>query len=214
VDQPIRVAVVHESRLIRDGLCDLLGHQREVQVVGSFADARGVGTLSAEDDPVLLYDLDTAHHDGPAEIMALQRTLPGVRLLFVNVDDDDGAIIECVRAGAAGCVLRDASVQDLIAAVRSVRDGRPPDSPRVITSLFAYVASLRAEPNAPAPEELTPREHEILALLVEGLSNKEIAERLVLQRQTVKNYGHVVMQKLGIHSRLELIRSFRSRRRP
>ena len=109
--------------------------------------------------------------------------------------------------------LRDASVQDLIAAVRAVRDGKPPLSLRVITSLFAYVASLRDDPEAPAPEALTPREREILALLAEGLSNKEIAERLVLQPQTVKNYGHAVMQKLGLHSRLELIKSYRSRRR-
>jgi DNA-binding NarL/FixJ family response regulator len=214
VDQPIRVAVVHGSRLIRDGLCELLGQQSDVQVVGSFSDARGVSTLRADEDSVLLYDLDTAHSDGPAEIMALQRTLPSAHLLFVNVDDDDGAIIECIRAGAAGCVLRDASVQDLIAAVRSVRDGKPPHSPRVITSLFAYVASLRDDPDAPVPEELTPREREILALMAEGLSNKEIAERLVLQPQSVKNYGHAVMQKLGIHSRLELIKSLRSRRRP
>jgi len=204
---------VHGSRLIRDGLCDLLGHQEEVQVVGSFADALALGTLQADHDAVLLYDLDTAHKDGPAKIMALQQALPRARILFVNVDDDDQAIIECVKAGASGCVLRDASMQDLIAAVRSVRDGKPPLSPRVITSLFAYVASLRDDPDAPAPEGLTPREHEILALMAEGLSNKEIADRLVLQPQTVKNYGHVIMQKLGIHSRLELIKSFRSRRR-
>lgn len=210
----MRVAVVLGSRLIRDGLCDLLGHHDEIQVVGSFSDARGAGTLRADEDSVLLYDLDTAHRDGPAEIMALQQSLPHTRILFVNVDDDDRAIIECVKAGASGCVLRDASVQDLIAAVRAVRDGKPPLSPRVITSLFAYVASLRDDPDAPAPEALTPREREILALLAEGLSNKEIAERLVLQPQTVKNYGHAIMQKLGIHSRLELIKSFRARRRP
>jgi DNA-binding NarL/FixJ family response regulator len=213
VEDPIRLAVVHGSRLVRDGMSDLLGHEQSVEVVGTFSGATEALVLRPDDDVVLLYDLSTAHEDGAAEVMALQRDRSRVRILFVNVEDDDQAIIECVRAGASGCVLQDATVQDLIAAVRAVRDGAPPASPRVITSLFKYVASLRLDADAPTPEELTPREREILTLMTEGFSNKEIAERLVLQPQTVKNYGHVIMQKLGVHSRLDLIKALRPRRR-
>ena len=214
MEEPIRVAVVQGSRLTRDGLADLLGRQPAVSVIGSFSGARAAEALGSEDDAVLLYDLGTAHQDGPAAIMALQQSHASTRILFVNVDDDDRAIIECVRAGASGCVLLDASMPDLIAAVRCVRDGTTPVSPRVITSLFSYVAGLRTDADAAPPEALTPREQEILALMAEGLNNKEIAERLVLQPQTVKNYGHMIMQKLGVHSRLEVIKSFRPRRRP
>ncbi len=211
MDEPMSVGVVHVGRLIRDGVTDLLGHESTVRVVGSFSSARDAQTVRADLDCVLLYDLATAHNDGAAELMALQHIRPRARILFFNVDDDDQAIIECVRAGASGCVLQDASLHDLIAAVRAVRDGRPPESSRVITSLFSYVASLRTGEDSVPPERLTPREQEILALMAEGLSNKEIAERLVLQPQTVKNYGHLIMQKLGVHSRLEVLKSFRAR---
>lgn len=192
---------------------DLLAREQSIEVLGSFAGASEARGLRPDDDVVLLYDLPTAHKDGVAEIMAFQRDRLRIRILFVNVEDDDQAIIECVKAGASGCVLQDASVQDLIAAVRAVRAGEPPASPRVITSLFNYVASLRLDPDAPPPEELTPREREILALMTEGLSNKEIAQRLVLQPQTVKNYGHLIMQKLGVHTRLDLMKLLRPRRR-
>lgn len=184
-----------------------------MRVIGVYSGAREARSLAADEDGVLLFDLRTAHDDGATEVMALQQGHPCARILFFNVADDDAAIIECVRAGASGCVLEDASVSDLLAAVRSVCSGTPPLSPRVITSLFNYVASLRLDKDAPPPETLTSREQEILALMAEGLSNKEIAEKLVLQPQTVKNYAHLILQKLGVHSRLEVIRSLRSRRR-
>ena len=144
--------------------------------------------------------------------MALHRTLPQAKLLMFNVDDDDQAIIECVRAGASGCILQEATVDELLAAVHSLMSGMAPQSPRVITSLFSYVASLQRGDERAEPVPLTPREEQILALMAEGLSNKEIAARLVLQPQTVKNYAHLVMQKLDLHSRLDVVRTLRGRR--
>jgi two-component system response regulator DevR len=214
VQEPIRVAVIHGGRLIRDGMAELLGHEAAVRMVGTFASAREARAALADGgDRVVLYDLDTAHQDGAAEVMSL-REQPGGRILFFNVADDDAAIIECIQTGASGCVLQDASIQDLVAAIRSVGNGAPPLSPRVITTLFRYVAGLTAGTAVPGPEKLTTREQEILALITEGLSNKEIAERLVLQPQTVKNYVHLVMQKLGVRSRFAFMRSMRTRKRP
>lgn len=206
---PIVVGVVHSGRLIRDGVCDLLSRQSDLEVRSAYASVADVAARPIPGPHVLLLDVLTARAAGAAT-MALHAGLPEAKILMFNVEDDDRAIVECVRAGAAGCVLVDATVEELLAAVHALWSGLTPQSPRVMTSLFSYVASLeRGEERPAAAAALTPREEQILALMAEGLSNKEIAARLVLQHQTVKNYAHLVMQKLDLHSRLDVMRAFR-----
>ena len=209
---PVRVGIVHGSRLIGEGLRDLLSHESSLDVVAVFP-----GIDAATRDPVggthvLLTDLTSLRRAGMSGLRALLSAAPAGKVLVFDVEDDDAAIVECVRAGAAGCVLRDASLTELVAAIASVATGSAPLSPRIITSLFRYVAD-QAEGRETSISDLTPREEEILQLLSEGLSNKEIAGRLFLQPQTVKNYVHLVFQKLDVHSRLDVIRLLRSRRR-
>lgn len=205
------VGIVHASRLIRDGLCDLLAH-RGLNVTMAYGTVADAASRPIQGEHVLLLDLATARAAGAETLMALHHTLPLAKLLMFNVDDDDQAIVECVRAGASGCILQEATVDELLAAVHSLMSGTVPQSPRVITSLFSYVASLQRGDERAEPVPLTPREEQILALMAEGLSNKEIAARLVLQPQTVKNYAHLVMQKLDLHSRLDVLRTLRARR--
>ncbi len=206
------VGIVHASRLIRDGLCDLLARRGGLDVVSAYGSVADVVPRPIPQAHVLLLDLATARAAGADAVMALHRTVPQAKLLMFNVDDDDQAIVECVRAGASGCILQEATVDELLAAVHSLISGMAPQSPRVITSLFSYVASLQRGDERAEPVPLTPREEQILALMAEGLSNKEIAARLVLQPQTVKNYAHLVMQKLDLHSRLDVVRTLRGRR--
>ena len=104
-------------------------------------------------------------------------------------------------------------MEDLVAAIRSVARGVPYTSPRVITSLFSYVAGLQAGEDRPPPSNLTPREEQVLRLLAEGMSNREIAAQLRLRPQTVKNYVHLILQKLDLRSRLDIIKLFRTGRR-
>ncbi len=209
---PVPVGVIHASPLIRDGISSVLARQPDVRVAATFENARDVLRRAISGEHILLYDLETNHQDGPT-LMASLQALPGVKILIFGVADNDQAIIECVRAGASGCILQGASVEDLVAAVCSLAQGTPPLSPRVITTLFSYVARLGAgEDHAPAAP-LTPREEQILQLILEGLTNKEIAQRLYLRPQTVKNYVHLVLQKLNLHQRLEVIRVFRSGRK-
>jgi DNA-binding NarL/FixJ family response regulator len=204
------VAIVLASRLIRDGTVDLLAHQPGIRVVGTFGSARDVLQRPPTGPHVLLFDLSTARQDGPAVMMELHQRVPHARILMFNVMDDDQAIIECVRVGASGCILQDASLGDLLTAIRSVALGTPHSSPRVITSLFAYVASLQAGDERMRPVPLTKREEQILEFMAEGLSNKEIGQRLYLQPQTVKNYVHLILQKLDLRNRLDVIKLLRS----
>ncbi|MEX2045896.1 MAG: response regulator transcription factor [Chloroflexota bacterium] len=209
---PVRVGVVHGSRLISEGLRDLLAREPSVSVVGLFSELGAAARDPLAGSHVLLADLASVRAAGMAGLQAVLVAAPEGRILVFDVEDDDAAIVECVRAGAAGCVLRDASLVELVAAIASVVDGTVPASPRIITSLFRFVAE-QAEGREASISDLTPREEEILQLLAEGLSNKEIAGRLFLQPQTVKNYVHLVFQKLDVHSRLDVIRLLRSRRR-
>ncbi len=213
MSEPIVVGIIHVSSLIREGMKDLLNRQPSVRVAGTFGNAREVLAQPIQGDHILLYDLGTSHQDGMALMTELRQQVPRAKILVFGVADDDQAIIECVRAGASGCILQDASLDDLLAAIRSLSQGTAPLSPRVITTLFSYVAGLQAGEDRPPATPLTPREEQILQLMAEGLTNKEIGQRLYLQPQTVKNYVHLVLQKLNLRHRLEVIRYLRSPKR-
>lgn len=208
-----RVSVVHASPPLREGLGELLKRQSDLHVLRLYASAHEALQQAPLDDHVLVYDLATAHKDGPAQVMKVHQSLPQAKILMFNVTDNDQAIIECVRIGASGCVLQDASMEELVGAIRGVARGEQIASPRVLTSLFSYVASLRDADHPTLAPQLSKREEQILQLMAEGLSNKQIAKKMFLQPQTVKNYVHIIFQKLDVHSRLDVIRSLRSRQR-
>lgn len=210
---PTRVGVVHRNPVVREAVRGLLALQPSMQAVGSFASAQDVLKAPLEGDHVLVYDLGTARWDGHDQVAYLHRRLPRARMIMIDVPDEDQAIVECIRAGASGCVLQDGSLDDWLVAIRSVSAGIPYTSDRVITSVFSYVASLQAgEESAPQPR-LTGREEQIIQLLGEGLTNKEIAGRLSLEHQTVKNYVHNILQKLDVRTRFDAIRSARPSKR-
>ncbi|MGH2375032.1 MAG: response regulator, partial [bacterium] len=139
MDEPTIVGIIHISSLIREGIRDLLSWQSGILVVGTFDNARVVLSQPIQGDHILLYDFETSHQDGPALMTDLRQRIPLAKILVFGVADNDQAIIECVRAGASGCILQDASLDDLVAAIRSLALGTPPISPRVVTTLFRYV---------------------------------------------------------------------------
>jgi two-component system nitrate/nitrite response regulator NarL len=204
---------VHRSPVLAQGLAELLAAQPGLQVAGTYSSAVEALQSPLPAEGILICDLQSAKAEGASKLMELHKRPARPRILMFEVTDDDQAIIECVRAGVSGCVLEDATLDELLAAVRSVADGTPPASPRVITSLFSYVASLQSDDKPALAPALTPREGQILEFLAEGYSNREIEARLSLQPQTVKNYVHLVLQKMNMRSRLDIIRRLRSGRR-
>ena len=198
--QTVAVAIVHGSPPIREGLAELLGHHSDLRVVGAHPTLAAIAGTAAD---VVLCDMAAARARTP--------DLPGAgaRLLVFNVADDDRTIIDCVQVGAAGCVLQDAEVGELVAGIHAVAAGVAPCSARVVTSLFRYVAGRRDQEHPVLAPSLTRREEQILGLLAQGLSNRQMAERLGLRPQTVKNQVRRVFEKLDVHSRLELIGTLR-----
>jgi DNA-binding NarL/FixJ family response regulator len=202
--QTIGVAVVHGSPPIRDGLAELLDRQPGLRVVGTHASLAALREDGAGDAGVVLCDLAAARTDTAQAVGAAP-------LLVFNVADEDRTIIDCVQVGALGCVLQDAGLDEVVASIHAVAAGVAPCSARVITSLFRYVASRRDEDHPVLAPSLTGREEEVLQFVAEGLSNGQIAERLGLRPQTVKNHVHRVFEKLDLHNRLELIGALRGR---
>jgi DNA-binding NarL/FixJ family response regulator len=202
----IAISVVHGSPPIREGLAELLARRSDLRVVGTHASLEALSAGGVDQAQVVLCDLEAARAGG------VEVSEPA-RLLVFNVAAEDRSIIDCVRLGASGCVLQDADLDELAAAIAAVASGRAPSSARIFTSLFRYVAGLRDEGHPVLAPSLTEREEEVLRLVAEGLGNGEIAARLGLRPQTVKNHVHRVFEKLDVHSRTELLGVFHPRPR-
>ena len=208
---PMRIAIITNIRLYREGLADVLGRQG-IEVVGTAAAGpEGVSCVRTSMPDVAL--LDIAIPDGAPTVRALADSAPGVRVVALGVPETDGPVLACAEAGVAGFVHRDGSLEDLVDTLRRVDRGEVLCSPKIIGSLFRRVAELAAH-SLPAVGRLTQRELEILGLIDQGLSNKEIARRLTIELSTVKNHVHSILKKLQVRRRAEAAAWARDRLRP
>jgi two-component system nitrate/nitrite response regulator NarL len=201
----IGVFVVSETRLYRDGVAGALARSEHFDVVGTAADlATAVAQVSALCPRPVVVLVDHSIAEGAGAVAELQRAAPGVRVLAIAARSAEGDVIAWAEAGAAGFLPHEASLDDLMAGVVAVANGRGMCSPDVAAVLLRRVASL-AEQRRPVKGlgELTGRERQVAALLQEGLSNKEIALRLRIQVPTVKNHVHSVLEKLQVRRRGE-----------
>lgn len=201
----MRVFVISAVALQRDGLCEIVGRRGIVECVGTAADA-GEAAVSIERlerlPDVVLFDV--AAPGKIDEMKDLISALPDVRVVAICVPIDARAAVACAEAGACAFLTADSSIGELFASLESIARGDLLCSPSVAGALFRRVATL-ARGGRPSTERrvLTTRELEILQLLDEGLSNKQIAQRLGIELPTVKNHVHRILEKLGVSRRGE-----------
>jgi DNA-binding NarL/FixJ family response regulator len=163
---------------------------------------------------VALIDIGMPDKDGIEVTQALHQDAPEVKVIILGMIDLTDEIMACIEAGAAGYVLKEASFDYLVETIRSVHRGESFCSPQMTASLFSRIAELASKhiPKIPASSvKLTGRELEIMNLIAEGLPNKEIAQRLFIETQTVKNHVHNILDKLQLHNRLEAVQYARER---
>lgn len=200
--EAVRLLVVADVRLYREGMSAILATRPQFSVVDSASSVEQALDLIADDRPDVVI-MDMAMNDSLANIGKLREQTPGIMVVGFGVQEVEGEILACAEAGLAGYVPSDASLDELILRVQSVIRGELLCSPRVAAALFRHLERQpRAAPEASAAT-LTAREREVLRLIDDGLSNKEIALRLHIQVSTVKNHVHSVLDKLHVASRMQ-----------
>lgn len=203
----IRVLLVDDQSLFREGLRTLLSVQPGFEVVGEAADGEEALRLAAAVKPdVVLMDVRMPVLDGVAATRRLHASQPDCRVIVLTTFDDDEYVFEGLRAGAAGYLLKDAPSEKLFEAIRAAARGESFLQPSVAAKVVAEFTRLaRQAPTRPQslPEPLSERELEILREIARGSSNREIAQKLVIAEGTVKNHVTSVLSKLGVSDRTQ-----------
>ena len=202
----ISVALIEDNRLVREGISALLNQLPDFKVVAGDSSAE---TLKLKDlnPQVVLLDLGLYSGDSLRVAEQVKKEFPKSKVIIMDLLPVHEDIVEFVNAGVAGFIMKDATLDDLVSTIRSVAKGDRVLPPAMTNSLFSQIARdavARGRPEALDSVRMTPREREVINLIAEGLSNKEIATRLNLATHTVKSHVRNVMEKLTLHTRLQI----------
>lgn len=199
--EPIRVLIVDDQAIVREGLRAFLGLQDGIEVAGEAADGQEALEVAARLRPdVVLMDLVMPRLDGVAAMRALRESVPRARVIVLTNFLDEDKLLPALRSGAAGYLLKNAQPHDLARAVRAAHAGEALLDPVVAARL---VQTLSADGGEEPLDRLTPREREVLVLIARGFSNKRIAGELELSQKTVKTHVGHVLAKLGVSDRTQ-----------
>lgn len=202
----VRIIVADDHLVVRTGFAELLGTQPDFTVVGTAADGAEAVRLSRQLSPdVILMDVRMPGMDGIEATRQLTTGTAGPYVLILTTFDLDEYVYDALKAGASGFLLKDVTAERLFDAVRIIAAGEGLLAPGVTKRLIREFAQLRPKGEAVVMAGLTPRETQVLRLVAEGLSNPEIAERLVVTEETVKTHVSRVLNKLGLRDRTQAV---------
>ena len=215
VKPKIRIVVADDHPIFRDGLCRLLALEDDFEVVAQAQDGRQVLDVLQQHEPdILLLDLKMPGLDGLGTLQRLQAAKGKTRVIVLTASDDKNEFVQAMKLGTSGIVLKQTATELLIKSIRKVHAGEIwLDSHTTAAVIRQFVANedapMMPPPSVSAPRDrerspLSQREREIVALVAQGFKNKEMAEKMFISEQTVKNHLHNIFDKLGVSDRLEL----------
>jgi DNA-binding NarL/FixJ family response regulator len=200
----IRIMLVDDHEVVRMGVGSALDAAEDMTVVASLSDgATAINEAVVTAPDVVLLDVLMPGIDGIETCRRLREVLPDTRVVMLTSNTDEEAVFAAIMAGASGYLLKNTSSRAIVEAVRAVSEGRSTLDPTVTAGVLERMRASDPNSNVPGIKDLSEREHEVLVLVAEGLTNLEIAERLILSPHTVRNHVSNILTKLGLRRRSE-----------
>ena len=200
----IRIMLVDDHEVVRMGVGSAVDAAEDMTVVASLSDgATALAEAAVTAPDVVLLDVLMPGMDGIETCRRLREELPDTRVVMLTSNTDEEAVFAAIMAGATGYLLKNTSSRAIVEAVRAVSEGRSTLDPTVTAGVLERMRASDPNSNIPGIKDLSEREHEVLVLVAEGLTNLEIAERLVLSPHTVRNHVSNILTKLGLRRRSE-----------
>ncbi len=204
----IRLLLIEDNRLLRDGMFSILKPHKDIMIIAASGDGRHTLIKIKQLKPnVVLLDLGLRSQNSLHVVEVVKRDFPQAKIIVMDLAPVQADILQYVKAGANGFILKDASLNDFLITIRSVSEGATILPPLLIDSLFSQIvdhAVREGKSKLKESVQMTKREREVILHLGEGMSNKEIAQKMHVSTYTVKSHIHNIMEKLALHTRLEI----------
>ncbi|MBU1101913.1 MAG: response regulator transcription factor [Bacteroidetes bacterium] len=204
----IRLLLIEDNRLLRDGILALLKSHKDIVIVAASGDGKRTLSKIRQLKPnVVLLDLGLRSQNSLHVVEIVKTDFPEAKIIVMDLAPVQADILQYVKAGANGFILKDASLNDFLITIRAVAEGSTILPSLLVNSLFSQIiehAIREGKPKLKEAVQMTNREQEVIGLLSEGMSNKEIGQKIHISTYTVKSHIHNIMEKLALHTRLEI----------
>ena len=204
----IRLLLIEDNRLLRDGITSIVKSQKDIHIIAASGDGKNTLFRIKQLKPnIVLLDLGLRSQNSLHVVEIVKKEFPEARIIVMDLAPVQADILQYVKAGANGFILKDTSLKEFLITIRSVAEGSTVLPPVLVDSLFSQIVDYAIREGDPLLKEsvkMTKREREVIILLGEGLSNKEIAQKIHVSTFTVKSHIHNIMEKLALHTRLEI----------
>ena len=203
----IRLLLIEDNRLLRDGILSILKPHKDILIIAASGNGKSITKIRQLRPNVILLDLGLRSQNSLHVVEIVKKDFPDAKIIVMDLAPVQADILQYVKAGANGFILKDASLNDFLITIRTVADGSTVLPPLLVDSLFSQIVDYAVrEGNSKLNEavKMTKREREVIELLSKGLTNREIAQKIHVSTYTVKSHIHNIMEKLALHTRLEI----------